>query len=215
MRDLSDGLDVACEALPIFPLPRTVLLPGAVLPLHVFEPRYRALVAHCRANGGFLGIATLRPGYEANYEGRPIVWPEVGVGRIISWRGLEDGRSDVVLAYVGRGLILEELPSRYLFREVRLRLRDEVPPDGVGIYEDVRRLVLDVGKFSSEADKEARRLVNLEGSVLVDTLARRLIADVHEMRRYLAEDRIAERARHVLAALAEVLASAQPGAGEA
>jgi Lon protease-like protein len=173
------------------------------------------MVSHCRAGSGFMGIATLKPGYESQYDGRPGVWPEVGVGRIVSWRGLDDGRSDIVLAYVGRGIILEELPPREMFREVRLRLRSEVPPDGASVYDDVRRLVMDVGRFSNEAEKEAHRLVNLEGSVLVDTLARRLLADVNEMRRYLAEDRVAERARQVLAALAEVLASAQPQVGEA
>ena len=39
----------AAPELPVFPLPRTVLMPGAMLPLHVFEPRYRELVAHCLA----------------------------------------------------------------------------------------------------------------------------------------------------------------------
>src|SRR5690606_30905127 len=54
----------ALEALPIFPLPDVVLFPGAVLPLHIFEPRYREMTADLLAAHGLLALARLRPGYE-------------------------------------------------------------------------------------------------------------------------------------------------------
>ena len=64
---------------PLFPL-GLVALPFEFVPLHVFEPRYRALVAHCLATHATMGIATLKPGYEANYDGKPDIWPTIGVG---------------------------------------------------------------------------------------------------------------------------------------
>ena len=58
-------------ALPIFPLPRVVLLPGAALPLHVFEPRYRAMMHDClEAGPRAIAMAMLAPGWERDYEGR-------------------------------------------------------------------------------------------------------------------------------------------------
>jgi len=63
MRDLA-GLDPgALMSVPIFPLPNCVLLPGGLLPLHVFEPRYRELTRDCLAGPQLVAVARLRPGY--------------------------------------------------------------------------------------------------------------------------------------------------------
>ena len=209
------GLDRVKDALPLFPLPRTVLLPGALLPLHVFEPRYRELVAHCRDGWELMGIATLKPGYEADYEGRPDLWPEVGIGRITAFQPFPDGRSNILLTYVGRGRIREELPARHAFREVRVDLCQDQPPGDDAIYTEVRSLVTAIGGLSAQAAEEARRLIRLEGSELLDTLARKLLRTVDEQRIYLGEDHIAHRGGQILGALGEVLAAAHPGAGEA
>ena len=71
------------SSLPIFPLPNCVLLPGGLLPLHVFEPRYRELTRDCLAGHQLMAVARLRPGYETTYYGRPPVYERCGVGRII------------------------------------------------------------------------------------------------------------------------------------
>ncbi|HEY8427238.1 MAG TPA: LON peptidase substrate-binding domain-containing protein, partial [Sandaracinaceae bacterium] len=73
-------------ALPIFPLPSVVLFPGSVLPLHVFEPRYRAMMEDCVSRGPrAMAVALLRPGWERDYEGRPPVYEIAGAGRIVEW----------------------------------------------------------------------------------------------------------------------------------
>lgn len=215
MIDVDHGLDRAREALPIFPLPRTVLLPGAMLPLHVFEQRYRDLVAHCREGWELMGIATLKPGYDADYEGRPEVFPEVGIGRMVAYQPLPDGRSNILLRYVGRGRIIEELPAEYSFRRVRVELLQERPPADTAVYTEVRSLVRAIGAMSEQARDEARRLLDLEGSELLDTLARKLLRTTDDQRRYLAEDRLQVRGKLIVGALGEVLAAATPGAGEA
>ena len=62
--------------IPIFPLPNVVLFPNVFLPLHIFEPRYRAMVADALAGDRIIGMVLLQPGYEADYEGRPPVYPD-------------------------------------------------------------------------------------------------------------------------------------------
>src|ERR1043166_8079173 len=97
-------------SLPIFPLPNCVLLPGGLLPLHVFEPRYRELTRDCLAGYQLMGVARLRPGYEASYYGHPPVFEKCGVGRIICSEELPDGRFALLLLGVARAEIARELP---------------------------------------------------------------------------------------------------------
>ena len=69
--------------LPIFPLPNVVLFPGVFLPLHVFEPRYRTMTQEAIAGDRIIGISLLRPGFEADYEGRPPLY-SIGCAGVIS-----------------------------------------------------------------------------------------------------------------------------------
>jgi Lon protease-like protein len=202
-----------CVSLPIFPLPRTVLLPGAALPLHVFEPRYRALVTHCMQDDRLLGIATLKPGFEASYPGSPPIWPEIGVGEIIAHQPMPDGRSNIVLRYVGRGLVREELLSPHLFRLVRC---EEPPMDERGLdsaLSNLPLLVLQLGGLTPAGSAEAERLVQLDGSELVDALARRLLEDPDEQRSYLGAVRAVERVAAVADRLASFISSRAVGEG--
>jgi Lon protease-like protein len=199
-----------CRTLPLFPLPRTVLLPGSVLPLHVFEPRYRALVAHVVAGDRVLGIATLKPGYGVDYEGAPELWPEVGIGEIVAHQPMPDGRSNIVLQYVGRARIERELPTDQPFRVVQGAL---LPEDDRGVDSAVKALkvlVIQLGGLSPEASEEARRLVLLDGMELVDALARRLLDDVDDQRQYLGAARLADRIELVQDRLARFLLPSQP-----
>ena len=61
--------------IPIFPLQDVMLFPNAFRPLLIFEPRYRAMIADALNGDRIIGMVMLRPGYEAEYEGRPPVYP--------------------------------------------------------------------------------------------------------------------------------------------
>lgn len=123
------GPDVL-SALPIFPLPNVVLLPGMVLPLNVFEPRYLALVDHVVAGAQHIGVPLLRPGYEANYRGRPPIEPIFGIGRLVSHHRFDDGRRMIRLAGLGRVRLVRELPPDREFREVEAEpLAEDTPAD--------------------------------------------------------------------------------------
>ncbi len=63
------------DLLPLFPLPNVVLFPNVFLPLHIFEPRYREMVADAVASDRMIGMVLLRPGWDRDYEGRPPIYP--------------------------------------------------------------------------------------------------------------------------------------------
>jgi uncharacterized protein len=85
------------DLLPLFPLPNVVLFPNVFLPLHIFEPRYREMVADALASDRMIGMVLLRPGWERNYEGRPPVYPIGCSGVMTHAERLRDGRYDIVL----------------------------------------------------------------------------------------------------------------------
>ena len=94
--------------LPLFPLPNVVLFPNVFLPLHIFEPRYREMVADALKHDRLIGMALLRPGWQRDYEGRPPVYPIGCSGVITHADRLPDGRYNIVLRGVQRFRILDE-----------------------------------------------------------------------------------------------------------
>jgi len=102
------GVDRLPSLLPLFPLPNVVLFPGIPLPLHVFEPRYRKMVADALETHRTIGMALLRPGYEADYQGRPPIYPVGCAGLIQQHQRLPDGRYNLLLHGRRRFRILVE-----------------------------------------------------------------------------------------------------------
>ena len=83
--------------IPIFPLPNAVLFPNVFLPLHIFEPRYRAMVNDALGGDRIIGMVLLQPGHEAEYEGRPPIFPVGCAGVMTHAERLDDGRFNIVL----------------------------------------------------------------------------------------------------------------------
>jgi Lon protease-like protein len=110
----------------MFPLPDIALFPHTVLPLHIFEARYRALVADVLARDRRLCIAQLEPGHEAAYAGRPPVRPVAGAGEIVRWERLSSGRYNIVVKGEARIRIEAEQPSDTLYRIAVGRRLDDV-----------------------------------------------------------------------------------------
>jgi Lon protease-like protein len=99
-------------AIPIFPLPNVVLFPNVFLPLHIFEPRYRDMVADALAGDRIIGMVLLRPGWENDYEGRPPVYRTGCAGVITNAERLSDGRYNIVLQGLEKFRIVDEDHSR-------------------------------------------------------------------------------------------------------
>jgi Lon protease-like protein len=117
------------EIVPVFPLPNAVLFPRTRLPLHVFEPRYRAMMRDALAGERRMAVALLRPGFEDDYEGSPDFCSIATVGRVEDARELPDGRFTLTL--VGESRVeLREIPSERLYRIARADPRPETRPAG-------------------------------------------------------------------------------------
>lgn len=96
------------ELLPLFPLPNVVLFPNVFLPLHVFEPRYRAMVSDALDGDRIIGMVLLKPGWEHDYEGRPPIFSIGCSGVITHVERLADGRYNIILRGVERFRVLAE-----------------------------------------------------------------------------------------------------------
>jgi len=106
------------DLLPLFPLPNVVLFPNVFLPLHIFEPRYREMVADALASDRLIGMVLLRPGWEHDYEGRPPVYSIGCSGVITHVERLADGRYNIVLRGLERFRVAREDHTRSYRRAV-------------------------------------------------------------------------------------------------
>ena len=117
------------DLLPLFPLPNVVLFPNVFLPLHIFEPRYRKMVADAITGDRMIGMVLLRHGWEQDYEGRPPVYPIGCSGLITHVEQLSDGRYNIVLRGFERFRVVAEDHSRP-YRRASLERLSEHPMDG-------------------------------------------------------------------------------------
>src|SRR4051812_17331150 len=83
------GLGLAVARLPLFPLPDAVLFPNALLPLHIFEERYKAMTRDILSGARFLAISLIVPGQEHD-DDKPAVRPIAGVGEVVMAHELPD-----------------------------------------------------------------------------------------------------------------------------
>lgn len=173
----------ALAALPIFPLPNCVLLPGGLLPLHVFEPRYRDLTRDCLAGSHLMAVARLRPGYETTYYGRPPVYERCGVGRIICSEELPDGRFALLLRGVARVEIARELPiEERSYRRIEARMLPDANVDAREAIDHHRRLIALCDRLAEVIDQGGPQLRDLvrafdEPGQCADAIAAALVMD--------------------------------------
>lgn len=185
--------------LPVFPLPNVVFFPKTYLPLHIFEPRYRQMVADVTMGGQCIAMALLKEGWEPDYYGNPAIYSALCIGRIVSVQPLSDGRSNILLQGLERCEISEEHFDKP-YREATIR----VTPmrSDAGLTKDVRRALVDVlGRYLQAREDSAawqgffREEVSDE--VLVNTLSTYLDCTPLEKQFLLEADGLHQRARRL------------------
>ena len=210
-RDDRERLRDKLQRLPIFPLYRVQLFPRAILPLYIFEPRYREMTAACLSGDGLMALAQLKPGFEADYQGRPPVRSIAGLGKIIAHRENADGTYNILLEGLGRVRIDEELPPEHSYREVRAhRVRDRIAEgfDQQTVRETLRLLIDKLSKTIGESGASLRSLCAETKRLpcLIDVLSSALIQKP-VLRRRLFECRdLATRAELLIVSLAKIVA---------
>jgi Lon protease-like protein len=133
--------------LPLFPLPNVVLFPQMPMPLHVFEPRYRKMVADALDSHRTIGMTLLQPGWEAHYQGRPAVYRVGCAGVIEQSEPLEQGRYNILLRGTVRFRIREEHEGE-LYRLAAVEALPEDMGDTASLEAMRRRVLAAIGKAS-------------------------------------------------------------------
>jgi Lon protease-like protein len=182
------------DLLPLFPLPNVVLFPNVFLPLHIFEPRYRAMVADALASDRLIGMVLLRPGWEHEYEGRPPVYSIGSSGLITHVERLADGCYNLVLRGIERFRILEEnhdlLYRRAVVEALGERQLNDVDRAAIARYRTQLEAML-----ASEVERAGARMpAAMSDQDLVNALAQYLNLEPLEKQALLERDCLASRA---------------------
>jgi uncharacterized protein len=135
------------KRISLFPLPGAILFPGMQLPLHIFEPRYRALVSDAMARDRMIGM--VQPKTQGNSDG---IYMVGCLGRMGEVEALEDGRYNIILEGLQRFTIQRELDVTTAFRQAEASLWEE---DEIGD-------VLSIGERAS-LEMESRRFADAQG----------------------------------------------------
>jgi Lon protease-like protein len=194
----------ALRRLPLFPLPNVVLFPHALLPLHIFEERYRALTRDILGGARLFAISLIAPDASETDE-RPPVRAIAGVGEVIMAHELPDGRFNLVVRGRARVHIDEELPSDRPYRLVRATVVPDAPvaePDEIRDADQALRAL--VGQLADAVPEMAELLRQMiveaeTPSELVDAVASALIVNPVLRQRLLETREVGRRIERVTA----------------
>src|SRR5262245_24333443 len=199
----------------LFPLPNLVLFPSVIQPLHIFEPRYRQMMADALDDDRLLALVLLRPGWEEDYHLRPPIHAVACLGAIANEECLPDGRYNLLLHGLRRIRIIEELPAEKLYRCARVELLQDVAP-AAGQEDALRQeLALRVPSWFAghgAAMQQAEQLLEagLPLSALCDIFSFALPLPMEVKQELLEELDVTRRARRLLTQLAEQTPPAAP-----
>lgn len=186
------------SAIPLFPLPNVVLFPHVFLPLHIFEPRYREMVADALKGDRIIGMVLLRPGWEDDYEGRPPVYPVGCAGLISNAERLPDGRFNIVLQGLEKFRILDE-DGRAAYRLARV---EGLGDDGVladkGAMRLARRRLESLLVPHHEGGADPKLPPSMPDEDLVNALAQYLELEAVEKQALLERDSLLERCHSLI-----------------
>jgi Lon protease-like protein len=130
--------------IPVFPLPNVVLFPDVMLPLHIFEPRYRQMVRDTQMKTPpLIGMALLRGNWQEQYEGRPEIFPVCCAGEMVRVSPLPDGRFNILLRGTQEYRLKEEVsdPTK-LYREFAVEcIKRELQPLASAMRQELNQLL--------------------------------------------------------------------------
>lgn len=207
------GVEAALDAIPLFPLAQVVLFPGGLLPLHVFEPRYRTMLADALRTHGAIAMVRLREGARTRDDGLPAIERFAGGGVVLEHQQLANGRSNVILLGQAR-LELEELPLEGPYRRARARVLTDHGPapteeQGLALHQAIDRLVKAVRRRDSGFHFETAP--GLGAAAVADLAAHHLIVSARTRQTLLGTVAPRERVGLVTAELLGQAASLDHG----
>jgi ATP-dependent Lon protease len=198
LRDLAPAL----SELPLFPLP-TVLFPGAMLPLHIFEPRYRRMIRDALESHRALAVVLIKDPTVVDERGHPAIAEVAGAGVIVDHAELPSGRFNVLVR--GRARVrLSELPFIEPYRRARATILNspsiDVPPS------DVSALISAASAFTNRVRERDPSFEfplphGAAATQIADLCAHHLVLDARERQQILETLDPVERVRRVAESL--------------
>jgi Lon protease-like protein len=187
--------------IPVMFLPGTVLLPHVLLPLFIFEPRYRAMLAHCLEGHRMFSVAMMKPGI-AEVRKDDDFYETAGVGLVRACVGHEDGTSHLVLQGLARVRLrgfVQEKPFR-IAEVVPLASHGAEDPILPGLCEKMRKLAASMlPPGNPEREKLHEQLAEIDDAgVLSDVVAHTFLRGADRQQEVLEELQVSARARRVL-----------------
>ena len=206
-----DALRKCCASVPLFPLPGVVFLPHTLLPLHVFEPRYRALVEDILQGDRVVAIPRLDSGWEEEYEADPALVPICGVGQVMRHQLLPDGRSNMIVLGLGRMRLAGDRVGERGYRIGQGDLLDDVPYPGGELalrraHENLKLLAAQVVGVHPDLSMPFESLMASEGDPLefMSKLAHLIFRDPDQRQTFLELDEVEARSDILLTTLVEM-----------
>ena len=185
--------------IPIFPLPTVVLFPNVFLPLHIFEPRYREMVADALDGDRIIGMVLLRPGYESDYQGRPPVYPVGCAGVISHAEPHPDGRYNIVLRGLEKFRVEAEDHSRsYRVARVESMMEEPTAEERAIIRAERRRLEALLVPQPQGRGVDPKMPPSMADEDLVNALAQYLDLEPVEKQALLERDGLVARCRSLI-----------------
>ncbi len=196
------------QELPIFPLPNVVFFPRTVLPLYIFEPRYKQMVADALESNRQIGMALLQPGLESRQDESPDVFSTGGMGLITQYEDLEEGQYNILLSGRHRYRIMEFIRETP-YRVARVRLLQEAMPSGQAINEISTELVLgfrELHEANTQPGLEPDVIDKLDFPTLVNSVCSSLNLSVRNQQQLLEMNSLKVRATTILGILRQQIA---------
>ncbi len=199
----------------LFPLPNLVLFPHAILPLHIFEPRYRQMTEDALAGDRQVTIIQIRPMAPGTPWTEPAPIMDVGcLGKIVQHERLPDGRFHLLLLGRKRVRLVRELdgPKLYRIAEATILEDRELEEDPDPHRKELLGLFLQVFQQSQDLDPDLSRMLNsdLPLGILSDIIAHALDLPAHLKQSLLDETRVDHRVSTLRTVLQESLAPPVP-----
>ncbi len=191
------------QELPIFPLPNVVFFPRTVLPLHIFEPRYRQMVADALEGNRQIGMALLQPGWESRQDESPEVFNTGGMGLIVRYKPLEEGQYNILLSGRHRYRIMEFIREAP-YRVARVRLLDEVMPSSQEMNEISSELVRgfrELTEANTQPELEPDVIEKLDFPTLINSVCSSVNLSVYDQQQLLEMNSLKVRATTLLGIL--------------
>lgn len=204
------GLIDYSQLIPVFPLPNVVLFPKAVVPLHIFEPRYRSMIADALRGNRLIATALLQDGFEPMYHTREApIHPIVCVGHVLKSEELCGGRFNLLLRGLERARIIhEDADKPYRRASLEPVHPVETDPDTHDQLLTTLRELVNSESLGSVAQSGNWKAIfecpDLPLSDAADLLAYSLFRTTCEKQRFLSEPCVRKRACHLIKLLESI-----------